>query len=263
MTTLNSESESKDPDKPLGTKSYGSIGHLPGSRRGPADRGVNEGQSRICQTKARDKHDTVIVQEKLDGSNVGVVKLGENCIPIIRAGYRAVSSNHYQHRLFADWAYNHYTRFDSMLKEGERVCGEWLIQAHGTRYDLPHEPFIMFDIMVGMERMPWSEVETRALLNDFVTPQLIYWPEDTPTFKPLTIENAQAFFQKHGSAHGAIDAIEGAVWRVERQGKVDFLAKWVDPCKVAGDYFPEVRGGKIIWNTWPGSESMWPDRFTV
>jgi len=30
----------------------------------------------------------------------------------------------------------------------------------------------------------------------------------------------------------AIDPIEGLVYRVERKGKVDFLAKWVRPDKV-------------------------------
>ena len=36
------------PVKPLGRPTYGSIPHLIGSRRGPADSGVNDGQQRIC-----------------------------------------------------------------------------------------------------------------------------------------------------------------------------------------------------------------------
>ena len=27
------------------------------------------------------------------------------------------------------------------LAEGERLVGEWLWQAHGTRYDLPRKPY--------------------------------------------------------------------------------------------------------------------------
>lgn len=253
-------SETSDhPEKPLGGKSYGSIGHLPGSRRGPADRGVNEGQSRICQSKARDKHDTIIVQEKLDGSNVGVAKIGGNCIPIMRAGYLAIQSNHYQHRLFADWVYNNYTRFDEMLQEGERVCGEWLIEAHGTLYDMPHEPFVMFDIMIGMERLPWAQVQHRAFLYDFTMPRtLSHGP-------PCTIDQMiQILYQTAGRGiHGSTDRPEGAVWRVERQGKVDFLAKWVDPSKTDGSYFPKTLGDKITWNTWPNHETMWTERFNV
>ena len=40
------------PIKPLGRKAYGSIPHLPGSRRGPGDWGLSDAQARICLTKA-------------------------------------------------------------------------------------------------------------------------------------------------------------------------------------------------------------------
>ena len=129
------------PIKPLGIKSYGSIPHLPGSRRGPSDHGCNDGQLRIATSKARDKHDRIIVQEKLDGSNVSVAKVNGIVMPLTRAGYRAEDSIYAQHIRFAEWVYFHQSRFDELLSEGERVCGEWLYQAHGTRYHLPHEPF--------------------------------------------------------------------------------------------------------------------------
>jgi hypothetical protein len=46
--------------------------------------------------------------------------------------------------------------------------------------------------------------------------------------------------------YGALDPVEGAVWRVERNDKVDFLAKYVRPDKVDGSYFE----GEPVWN-WP------------
>ena len=64
--------------KPLGGKSYGSIPHLLGSRRGPTDRGCNDGQHRICCERTRDKRDRIIVTEKLDGSNVAAAKIGSS-----------------------------------------------------------------------------------------------------------------------------------------------------------------------------------------
>ena len=59
-------------EKPLGRKAYGSIPHLPNSRIGPGDHKCHEGQERIATVKSRNKHDVIIVQEKLDGSNVAV-----------------------------------------------------------------------------------------------------------------------------------------------------------------------------------------------
>ena len=52
--------------KPLGMKNYGHIAHLPSSRMGPGDHSCELGQARIATLKARDRHDHVIVQEKLD-----------------------------------------------------------------------------------------------------------------------------------------------------------------------------------------------------
>lgn len=86
--------------KPLGRKNYGHIPHLPGSRIGPSDRKCHAGQARIATEKPRDKHDEIIVQEKLDGANVGVARIGDGLQPLGRAGYPAISSPYEQHRLF-------------------------------------------------------------------------------------------------------------------------------------------------------------------
>src|SRR3954451_14610433 len=119
--------------KPLGIKAYGSICHLPGSRLGPGDHKLNPGQAKILTEKVRDKHDVIIVQEKLDGSNVAVARLDDGSVVALgRAGYPAISSKYEQHRLFAAWVYARLGQFD-FLQPGERLCGEWLAQAHGTR----------------------------------------------------------------------------------------------------------------------------------
>jgi hypothetical protein len=60
--------------KPLGQKAYGSIPHLPGSRLGPGEHCVHEGQARIYCLKPRDRHDRVFVPEQrayFFGSAVG------------------------------------------------------------------------------------------------------------------------------------------------------------------------------------------------
>ena len=47
---------------------------------GPGDH-VHAGQAEICTEKARDKHDKVIVQEKLDGSCVAAALIDEQLWP--------------------------------------------------------------------------------------------------------------------------------------------------------------------------------------
>lgn len=234
--------------KPLGKRSYGSIPHLPGSRRGPKDYGVNEGQMQIATRQARDKHDLVIVQEKLDGSNVGVAKVNGIVTPIIRAGYRAEDSRFLQHIRFAEWVYENQDRFDSLLNEGERVCGEWLYQAHGTLYILPHEPFVAFDIMTGSDRLAFEEFRSRVE-GKFTIPKTLH------VGGPIPISEATKLLGKYGH-HGATDPVEGAVWRVERKGKVDFLCKFVRLEKVDGLYLSSVSGEPDILNQWPESSLL-------
>lgn len=230
-----------DPKKPLGHRAYGHIAHLPGSRTGPKDKHISEGQARICCKKARDKHDLIIVQEKLDGSNVSVAKINGVIVPLVRAGYVAQSSRFEMHKKFHLWAINKSQVFDSLLKEGERCCGEWLLQAHGTIYNLPHEPFVAFDIMKGQQRQPYQDVKTRCDNHSITTPFTFH------IGAPLSIE--KALKELGNGKHGAIDSVEGAVWRVERLGKVDFLAKYVRLDKKDGKYLPEISGEAPIWNT--------------
>lgn len=76
----------KKMSKFIGRKMYNSIGHLPESRTGSGDHKISKTMADIVAKQVRDKHDIVIVQEKLDGSNVCVVRENDVLIPLTRAG---------------------------------------------------------------------------------------------------------------------------------------------------------------------------------
>lgn len=233
--------------KVLAGKAYGHIPHLPGSRMGPADHHCHEGQARICTEKARDRNDRIIVQEKLDGSCVGILRQGSQILPIIRAGYAAVSSPYEHHQLFARWALACPANWFSMLNDGERLMGEWLALAHGTRYELPHGPFVPFDLIgPDNKRRPYDAFAERVALQQMPAPFVIH------DGGPMTIPEAIIALGRHGH-HGAIDIVEGAVWRVERRGVPDIIAKYVRPDKIDGSYLPES-GHPPVWNWRPSEE---------
>ena len=238
--------------QPMGHKSYGSIAHLPGSRLGPADHKCHSGQKKIACERPRNKHDRVIVQEKLDGSNVGVVLLDDRILPISRAGYLADTSPYIQHHYFSAWVLKNQERFRAVLSDGQRICGEWLLVAHGTHYELPHEPFVAFDIMLSKHnRMPFDCFLSTVASGEFITPKVI---SDGP---PISIESALNKLGRFGF-HGSLEEIEGAVWRIEkntlnnksrgnaggRHWVVDFLVKYVRESKVDGKYLDS----KTIYN---------------
>lgn len=243
-------------DKPLGRKNYGSILHLPVSRTGPGDHTCHEGQARIATEERRDDRDFVWVTEKLDGSNVGVALKDGVLYPLTRAGCIAMSSPWQQHRLFHEWVLHNEDRFRAVLNEGERLVGEWLMQAHGTRYDLTdREPFVAFDLMRGAERDCFLDLEARIRgLFDHPT---VLWAGDPidPESVMWDLNERREDYGVYGY-HGALEPVEGAVWRVERYKKfpdgterwvVDFLTKYVRPNKVDGKYFDD----EVMWNITP------------
>jgi len=132
------------PEKPLGQRAYGSIPHLPGSRRGPAD-----------TIKGRDKH----------------------------------------------------------------------------------------DIITGYVRQLSEPMKARCAAQNFVTPRVLHVGE------PISIDKILTMLEPSG--HGAQDGVEGAVWRVERKGVVDFLGKYVRPDKVDGKYLETISGNAPIYNWTP------------
>ena len=233
-------------NKPLGRKAYGSIGHLPDSRLGPGDHNVDEGMAVICTKKVRDEFDRVIIQEKLDGSCCAVARLNGLIMPLNRAGWPAVSAPWHHHRMFHNWVMENVDRF-TWLEEGERVVGEWLALAHSTRYKLWHEPFVPFDIMKSRKKLDrravFSEFCERIAATRLITPFVI-------SMGPPMLPSVALKFAQERNHHGAIDPIEGVVYRVERLGRVDFLAKFVRDDKVDGKYFAETYG-EDVWNWKP------------
>lgn len=218
--------------KPLGHKAYGSIPHLPNSRLGPGDYCCHEGQARIATEKARDRHDRVIVTEKLDGSNVAVANVGGVIEALGRSGYRAASSPHEQHQIFAAWVRS---RDWSALPLGYRVSGEWLQMAHGTIYEVT-DPLIGFDVFdVNNKRIPHDAA--RVIMADLGIPGAHILSDGAP----MSVPDAIAALGPYGH-HGAKEAVEGAVWRIERKGAFDFLCKYVRPDKIDGKYFPQISG---------------------
>lgn len=116
--------------KPLGRKAYGSIPHLPNSRLGKGDHRVHEGSARICTEKVRDRYDRVIVQEKLDGSNVAVALLKGRLWALGRSGWPAETSPYEQHKLFAQWVW-------FAVTSGKERCAVCLAALAGKKGEQP------------------------------------------------------------------------------------------------------------------------------
>lgn len=225
-------------EKPLGTKAYGHIPHLPDSRMGPGDHKVPDGvQSLVCERLRT--NDSVTVTEKLDGSCCAVAYHNGSIYALSRAGYEAKTSPYLQHRIFDMWVGGY--DFSWLRKFPEhRVVGEWMIQAHGTKYSLPCEPFCPFDIFDGTRRIPYET--TRSLISDYTDLRMPSLVADTPVSVTEAMERLGA------GGHGALEPPEGVVYRLETHGEFNLLCKYVNPNKTDGKYLTEKTGGDPVWN---------------
>lgn len=236
------------PTKPLGGKAYGSIGHLPNSRLGPGDWHIHEGQAKILTERPR-KGDRIIVTEKLDGACMAVANIDGEIVPLTRAGYRARHGRYEHLQLFEVFVMQRYAQFEALLKPGERLAGEWLALAHGTAYDTGHvrfEPFVPFDLFRGKDRVLRDEFKDRVPAAGFLPAACVH-DDDV---MPISVESALAQLGEYGR-HGSTEPVEGIVYRCEREGRVDFLAKWVRPDKEDGKYLANLRGCAERWHWRP------------
>ena len=94
--------------------------------------------------------------------------------------------------------------------------------------------------MTKNERTNYHDFLIRVLPFGFVVPHLVHIGQ------PLSLDKALRKVEVSG--HGAVDEVEGVIYRVERNGIVDFLTKFVKQTKVDGIYLPENNNGETIWN---------------
>lgn len=197
-----------------------------------ADKRIPVDQEKICTQKARDWKDLIIVQEKIDGSNVGVFMDEKKEIhAITRSGYSALTSPFKQHHYFHNWVEKNQKRFLDILNPGERICGEWILQTHSIKYNLIHEPFVVFDIFNAKNKRILYLDFIKKTKGNFVLANLIHIGQ------PISIKNSIKILS-HGK-HGSIDIPEGVVYRIEREERVDFLCKYVRSDKIDGLYMKD------------------------
>jgi hypothetical protein len=235
------------PETPRPRRLYGSIPHLPGSRAA-ADRTLSPSLARRCiDASAARAGEEVIVQEKLDGSCVAVVRNAEGRLEARgREGRLCAESRNEGRRMFAAWVAANEERFAGLVGEDEVLVGEWLALVHGTRYELAHDLFVPFDLVRGPERVraPVDELTARLARTGLPLPAVVH------RGAPIAIDAACTLLGERGR-HGAIDPAEGLVYRVERAGAVVLIAKWVRPDKVDGSYLPENSGREALYHRGP------------
>ena len=95
--------------------------------------------------------------------------------------------------------------------------------------------------MTGTTRLVFDEFTARVQ-GVFETPHLLH------DGGALSVEAALA---RHETHHWPCEELEGVVYRLERKGEVELLAKYVRPDKIDGKYLSDISGQPDVWNWRP------------
>lgn len=189
------------------SRSFGHISHLPGSKMiNDQDHLLGKAEIGYLTVQSRDPRDIVIVTEKIDGMNSSVLRKDDKLYPLMRKGYDVRTSNIPWIKAFADYVEDNGRSFMSILDNGERACGEWMIKTHTLSYNI-RDPFIMFDIIAGNYHFSYFDFCNR-IRGKFPHTGIVH------IGKPIPVDLAMSLL---GSGfHGVEDGEpEGVVYRYE------------------------------------------------
>ena len=115
--------------------------HLFGSRGTDDDRHMDKDESmRFIASPS------LIVEEKLDGTNVGIHFTSAGRMVLQCRGHEVTAGMHPQYDLFKQWTMGKRAELEAMLEDRLILFGEWLYARHSVHYRrLPHY-FFEFDI---------------------------------------------------------------------------------------------------------------------
>ena len=234
------------PSNKLIPSNFSSIKHLSGSRLiDDKDSYMSkEGQKKFVEKKLN-LLDNVIVTEKIDGMNAGLMRLNNEYYSLSRKGYDVRAKIFYEDKsinfLFFFWAY-YCSEFvqNYILMEGERLVFENVMMIHSLQYDFKKLQPIFLLAVYDKDNKRKNYDETRDIASSYG----VQLPPILSERLPLKPEEIMRYYDK--SLVGCKGLMEGLVYWYERYNNgiysYDGLAKFVS-------------------NTRAGTSKEFPNRF--
>jgi hypothetical protein len=201
--------------------------HLFGSRGTADDKHLGQRESLDFIADA-----SLIVEEKLDGTNVGIHFTRGGRMVLQCRGHEITSGMHAQYDLFKQWTMGKRPVLESMLEDRLILFGEWLYARHSVSYrSLPHY-FFEFDIYDKVQQIFLdlkSRLEKLEATGIHTVPVIKRGPATAELLGKL-IGPSQYDSQFENPLTGQIDTLmEGLYLRTEADGQVTGRAKLVRP----------------------------------
>lgn len=201
--------------------------HLFGSRGTEDDRHLDEAASLEMLRDA-----SLIVEEKLDGTNVGIHFSAAGELVLQCRGHLITEGMHPQYDLFKQWVTVKHSLLEGMLKDRFILFGEWLYARHSIEYRaLPHYLF-EFDIYDKSEQCFLTLENRLEILKGTGIQTVPIVHRGALSRKQLeSLVQSSLFHARlvHPGQTRTDDLMEGLYLRTESAREVVRRAKWVRP----------------------------------
>lgn len=201
--------------------------HLFGSTGTDDDRHMNEADSIAFL-----RDESLIVEEKVDGTNVGIHFTPDGELVLQCRGHLITQGMHPQYDLFKQWAAVKRNTLESMLSDQFILFGEWAYACHSIFYTaLPHY-FLEFDIYDKLAHR-FLDLETRLAMLEGTgihTVPVVHRGAIAREYLEQLL-GASVFGSRFENpfTQRTDDLMEGLYLRTEAKGEVTGRAKWVRP----------------------------------
>lgn len=175
---------------------------------------------------------SLIAEEKLDGTNVGIHFTPAGRLVLQCRGHEITTGMHPQYDLFKQWVMVKRPTLEAMLADRYILFGEWLYAKHSIHYRaLPHY-FFEFDIY-DKEADAFLDLDTRLLMLEdtgiHTVPVVHRGAATEPELRALVGPSRYGSTFDNPLTGKPDDLMEGLYLRVEAEGVVTGRAKLVRP----------------------------------
>jgi RNA ligase len=161
--------------------------------------------------------DAVLVEEKLDGANLGFSLGPDGSLRIQNRGQYLHEPLGGQFTRLPDWLGLHGANLHKVLTThapSELILfGEWCAARHSLRYDTLPDWFLLFDVYDRRRKMFWSSPRRAALAKDIglvTVPTLLQGRHTVDTLKAVLTQHGSRF--RHGELEGVVVRRESTDW---------------------------------------------------
>jgi len=159
----------------------------------------------------------VVVEEKLDGANLGVSLAPDGHLCVQNRGQYLPEPRAGQFARLPAWLTQHSEALRSVLQPNLILFGEWCAARHSLAYDLLPDWFLLFDVYDRSTGRFWSTPRRNALASTaglITVPLVLHGKTTVAALKQLVVTTPSRY--RPGALEGMVIRRESTEWCEER-----------------------------------------------